>query len=127
MTTRSPAPCVVVIFGASGDLMKRKLAPALYNLQTEGLIAERTAIVGSSRTRFTDEEFRKELREDLSEFSRNPLDEATWEKVARDIFYVPGDVTDESSWADLKKRLAEIDEECGTQGNRIWYMATLPR
>ena len=127
MTTRSPDACVVVIFGASGDLMKRKLAPALYNLRAEGILPGRTAIVGSSRTRFSDEEFRKSLRDDVAEFSRSGIDDAKWTDVARDIFYVPGDVTDEESWAALKERLAEIDEECGTGGNRVWYMATLPR
>jgi glucose-6-phosphate 1-dehydrogenase len=127
MTTRSPDPCIVVIFGASGDLMKRKLAPALYNLQAEKILPERTAIVGSARTRYSDEQFRKHLREDVEKFSRNEIDDEIWDRVAGDIFYVPADVTSDEAWARLKSRLAEIDEQCGTRGNRVWYMATLPR
>jgi glucose-6-phosphate 1-dehydrogenase len=127
MKSRAPDPCVVVIFGASGDLMSRKLAPALYNLQATGIMPERTAIVGTARSEYSDEKFRTFLREEVDEHSRNPVEEETWRKVSEDIFYVSADVTDEASWTKLKQRLAEIDEECGTQGNRVWYMATLPR
>ena len=127
MKTRSPDPCAVVIFGASGDLMSRKLAPALYNLQAEGIMPERTAIVGTSRTEYTDKQFRELLHKEVKEHSRNEPTDETWQKVAEDIFYVRADVTDEASWAALKTRLNEIDEICGTKGNRVWYMATLPR
>lgn len=107
--------------------MSRKLAPALYNLQAEGIMPERTAIVGTSRTRYSDEQFRKLLADEVKEHSRKKPTKETWSKVARDVFYVQADVTDEKSWGSLKERLAEIDEECGTNGNRVWYMATLPR
>ena len=127
MKSRSPDPCAVVIFGASGDLMSRKLAPALYNLQAEGIMPERTAIVGSSRTEYSDDEFRALLKKEVEDHSRNAPTEDAWRKIAQDIFYVQGDVTDEASWTALKKRLGEIDEACGTRGNRVWYMATLPR
>ena len=67
MKSRSPDPCAVVIFGASGDLMSRKLAPALYNLQAEGIMPERTAIVGSSRTEYSDDEFRALLQKEVED------------------------------------------------------------
>jgi len=127
MSARSPDPCAVVIFGASGDLMSRKLAPALYNLQAEEMLPDRTAIVGTSRTVYSDEEFRKLLHKEVEEHSRNRPTKEMWHKVSEDIFYVSGDVTDERSWTALKERLGEIDEKCGTRGNRVWYMATLPR
>ena len=124
---RLPDPCVVVIFGASGDLTGRKLIPALHNLRVEGLISPETAIVGTARTKHTDEDFAAELRTEVKEFSRIPPTDETWKGFRANIFYVAGDVTDEDVWTELKKRLAQIDETCGTNGNRVWYLATLPR
>jgi glucose-6-phosphate 1-dehydrogenase len=127
LTARDPDVCAVVIFGASGDLASRKLFPALHNLQVEGHIPERTSIVGTSRTEMTHEEFATDVRSDIEKHSRIKPTEKTWDAVARDIFYLSADVTDPGSFEKLKELLAEIDERNGTKGNRIWYLATLPR
>ncbi|HEV3473000.1 MAG TPA: glucose-6-phosphate dehydrogenase [Actinomycetota bacterium] len=125
--TQTPEKCIVVIFGASGDLTSRKLMPALHNLQHEGLIPDETSIVGSARTSFSDDEFRASAQDAVKEHSRIAPTDDSWSKFARDIYYVPGDVTDDALWTDLKSRLTAIDDERGTAGNRVWYLATLPR
>ncbi len=127
MTPRThPDACVVVIFGASGDLASKKLLPALHNLQVEGLIPDQTALLGTARTEFTDEQFASDTRRDLEENSRiKPTDES-WETFASDIFYVAGDIEDPALYAELKAKLEEIDESCGTGGNRVWYLSTYP-
>ena len=123
---KKPDPCVVVIFGASGDLTKRKLVPALHNLQVEGRIPDATSIVGTARTEYSHEKFAAQLRDALTEHSRIAPTDETWKDFGRDIYYVPGDVTDESLFDALAERLEAIDAERGTQGNRVWYLATLP-
>ena len=122
-----PEPCAVVIFGASGDLAKRKLLPALHNLQAEGLIPDETSIVGTSRSQFTNEEFVSMMRDAVEEHSRIAPTEKTWEEIERDIYYVPGDINDEGLFHELGKQLEAIDKERNTKGNRVWYMATLPQ
>ncbi len=124
--TQMPEPCIVVIFGASGDLTSRKLMPALHNLQHESLIPDATSIVGSSRTMYSDEEFRSAAHDAVKKHSRIAPTDKSWSEFASDVHYVPGDVTDDALWRDLKARLAAIDDERGTRGNRVWYLATLP-
>lgn len=126
-TGAQPEPCVVVIFGASGDLASRKLVPALHNLQMEGQIPDKTAIVGTSRTEYGDEDFQKQMHEAVEEHSRIKPTEAGWEAFFKDIYYVPGELTDPEMFKRLGKKLEEIDAENGTSGNRIWYLATLPQ
>ena len=124
MTRPQPDPCVVVIFGASGDLTSRKLLPALHNLQQEGLTPEQTSILGTSRS--SKEDFAEEMKEAVAEHSRlSPGD--SWADFAADIHYVAGDVTKDDLWADLKEKLVAIDKERGTKGNRLWYLATHPK
>jgi glucose-6-phosphate 1-dehydrogenase len=81
--SKKPHACVLVIFGASGDLTKRKLIPALYNLALEKCLPERFAVVGYARSEMTHEAFRQKMREDVKEFSRTGLqDEAVWQQFA---------------------------------------------
>src|SRR6266540_3244308 len=89
---RTAEPCVIVIFGATGDLTKRKLVPALYRLAQQRLIPAEFAIVGTARQQMSDEEFRSRMREALSEFSdHDSIDEKSWISFANSIFYVQGD------------------------------------
>ena len=125
--SQNPDPCVIVIFGASGDLTGRKLAPALYNLRVEGLIPENTSILGSARTAHSDPDFAASLEADVRRHSRREIDDAAWEAFSSRVFYVPGDVTGDEVWRDLKEKLEQIDDAQGTKGNRVWYLATLPR
>jgi glucose-6-phosphate 1-dehydrogenase len=122
----APDPCAVVIFGASGDLASKKLLPALHDLQVEGHIPNETAIVGTSRTEFSHEQFAADTRNDIEKHGRVALTEDSWEAFGSDIFYIPGDVTDPDLFARMKQQLADIDERCGTGGNRVWYLSVHP-
>jgi glucose-6-phosphate 1-dehydrogenase len=116
----------MVIFGASGDLTRRKLFPALFNLHAEELIRDNTAVVGTSRTEYSRAEFISEMRGATEERSRISPTEQSWGAFARDVYYEPGDATSPDLYERLKGRLEEIDAEHGTAGNRLWYLATLP-
>src|SRR5829696_3991428 len=85
---KTAEPCIIVIFGATGDLTMRKLLPAIYNLTRDGLLHENTVIVGFARRPKTDEQFRNEMLEGVKKFSRTkPVDMGIWEKVASKLFY----------------------------------------
>ncbi len=124
---RTAEPCVVVIFGATGDLTRRKLLPALYRLSQQRLVPGEFAILGTARQPMTDEKFRHLMKEAIAEFgSHEPPDESTWESFAKRLFYSAGDFNDPTLYQTLKTRLTEIDADCGTRGNRIFYLATAP-
>ena len=124
---RRAEPGIIVIFGASGDLTRRKLAPALYNLAREGLLPGNAAVVGFARTPMTDEQFRNRLRESVGRFSRSkPLDAAVWDSLAARIFYHQGDYGDVEAHRGLAARLAGLDERFGTRGNRVFYLSVPP-
>ena len=120
-------PCVVVIFGATGDLTKRKLVPALYRLAQQQLIPAEFAILGTARQTLGDDEYRALMLDALRTFGdEDKIDETSWNSFADGIFYEPGDVKDQETYSRLKSRLSEIDEQRKTQGNRIFYLATAP-
>ena len=116
----------MVIFGASGDLTKRKLFPALHNLQAEEQIPVATSVVGTARTEYSDDDFAAQMRGAVEEHSRLDVTDKTWDAFGHDIAYVPGDVTDDELYRKLKERLERIDSERQTGGNRVWYLATAP-
>jgi glucose-6-phosphate 1-dehydrogenase len=125
--TREPAPpCVLIIFGASGDLTKRKLVPALYNLAVSGFLPEQFAVLGVSRTEMSDEDFRKKMSEDLGTFEISPVDPARVKWLSDRLSYQSGDFESPQTFADIKTRLAEIDQKWGTNGNYLFYLAVPP-
>ena len=85
---RTPDPCAIVIFGASGDLTRRKLFPAIYSLAVRNLLPDELAIVGVSRTEETDAEFRARMKEAVREFGRDPIDEKVWKRLASGMHYI---------------------------------------
>jgi len=124
---RTASPCVVVIFGASGDLTKRKLVPALFRLSQERLIPGEFAIVGISRSPLSDAEFRDRMKEAVKTFSEvKQLDEEVWNNFAQGIFYLPGDVGDPEAYKRLADLLTRLDRDRGTGGNRVFYLSTAP-
>ncbi len=124
---RTAEPCIVVIFGASGDLTKRKLVPALYRLSQQRLLPAEFAILGVSRSPMTHEEFRARMKDAVATFSEaRRVDEAVWQSFAQGIFYLPADINQESSYQQLKELLEQIDRERGSSGNRIFYLSTAP-
>ncbi|HZS94953.1 MAG TPA: glucose-6-phosphate dehydrogenase [Chloroflexota bacterium] len=123
---RTPEPSVMVIMGATGDLTHRKLMPALYNLAVEHLLPHSFAIVGFSRTEKAHEDFRQDMREAVEQYARYPLQSEVWDSFADGLFFQPADFADLDDYRKLAKLLKQIDEERGTQGNRIFYFATPP-
>jgi glucose-6-phosphate 1-dehydrogenase len=121
------APCVMVIFGASGDLTKRKLLPALYNLAQQGLLSKQFAIIGFAVDDFTTESFRKTLSGEISGFASAPLEAKLWDWFLERIYYVRGDFQDAAAYQRLSAQIAEADKLHGAQGNHFFYLAVAPR
>ncbi len=122
---RSAKPAALVIFGASGDLTRRKLVPAVYNLGLSRLLPGGFAVIGVARRPKSD--FAEEMRGNVAKFSRRkPLNDATWNELAKGISYVQGGFDDASTYESLKAELARVDKERGTQGNRVFYLAVAP-
>jgi glucose-6-phosphate 1-dehydrogenase len=121
---RQPEPCAMVIFGASGDLTRRKLVPALYSLARERLLPSGFAIVGMARRPLA---FAADMREAVGQFARRrPVDDALWESFGGAISYVSGDFDDPAAYERLRVHLDEIDLARGTRGNRVFYISTPP-
>jgi glucose-6-phosphate 1-dehydrogenase len=123
---RTPDPCALVIFGASGDLTRRKLFPALYSLAMRRMLPERFAVVGVARSQETDDEFRERMKEAVQEFGRDELREDVWDWLAGGMRYVSTDFADEGGEDRVVEVLNELDEQRGTGGNRVYYLAVPP-
>jgi glucose-6-phosphate 1-dehydrogenase len=123
---RTPDPCALVIFGASGDLTRRKLFPAVYSLAVRNLLPEQFVIVGVARTKETDAEFRRRMKEAVREFGRDKLDAKVWRWLAAGMHYVATDFAAERGEDRLVDLLAKLDAERGTAGNRVFYLAVPP-
>jgi glucose-6-phosphate 1-dehydrogenase len=122
----TPASQILVIFGASGDLTRRKILPALYNLARDQHLPDRFAVVGYARSDWGDDAFRAHARRAVEEFSRAPVDEELWKKFSDSLHYVSGSFDDPNCFAPLTERLALLDEQLGTGGTRLYYCATPP-
>jgi glucose-6-phosphate 1-dehydrogenase len=120
-------PCTVVLFGASGDLAKRKVIPAMYDLAIHNGLGQRYSIVGFSRTAMNDETFRTTLGDAAKNISEvGPIDPKKWSEFASNLYYSTGDYGDQNAYAQLAKRLAEIDAGKQLGGNRLFYLSTPP-
>jgi len=108
----------MVIFGATGDLTHRKLIPSLAGLAEKGMLPQSFTVVGYAIEQWDDERFRKELR--------GEIDPKLWHDFEQNLFYLPGDFRDPNGYARLCALLDRIDSECGSAGNRLYYLATPP-
>src|SRR5947209_8446632 len=121
---RATEPCALVIFGGTGDLSKRKLVPALYNLDRDGKLPEGVPIVGVGLDAWTTDFFRSTHREATSKFSRSkPIDEKVWDGFGKRLQYVSGDLSKPATYQALRDKLGEVDRAFGTRGNRLFYCA----
>jgi glucose-6-phosphate 1-dehydrogenase len=123
--TRVPDPCSLVLFGATGDLTHRKLAPALYHLAVTGQLPAEYAIVGFARRDWTDEQFRQELQKTLQK-EGGPGFNTSWPQFAAHVGFSSGTFDDPASFTRLKAKLDELDATRGTRGNRLFYLAVAP-
>ncbi len=127
-TQRTADPCVMVIFGATGDLTKRKLFPALYNLAKDGFLPESFAIIGVGRQEMEAKDFRQKIIVDLKEFVGDSPDEKLLTWFEERIFYTGGDFDDDKKlFKDLKELLAEVCQNLNIPENYFYYLATPPQ
>lgn len=127
LSSRFAEPCILVIFGATGDLTARKLIPALYNLAREGQLPPQFACVGFARREKTNEQFREEMKDAISKFSRvTPIDETLWATFKEQLFYHTSEFHDPKGFESLSTLLKNLDQKLGTQGNRVFYLSTQP-
>jgi glucose-6-phosphate 1-dehydrogenase len=124
---RSGDPCVIVIFGASGDLTKRKLLPALYNLKALKLLPADFAVVGCAVTEGNDDSFREQFGKDIHEFATQPVDEAEWDDFSRRCFYTAGDFNDPETFRHLSTKVSLARKQFNIPGdNVLFYLAITP-
>src|SRR5215468_7047578 len=120
-------PCAVVLFGASGDLAKRKVIPALFDLAAHDSLGSRYSVVGFARTPMSDETFRDVAGEAAKTISEGgPIDPDKWNEFAANLFYSPGITADQPAYTELARRLTELDAKYNLCGNRIFYLSTPP-
>jgi glucose-6-phosphate 1-dehydrogenase len=122
----APPPQAIVIFGASGDLTRRKLLPSFYHLFLEGLLPEGFVIVGYARTEMDDRAFREHAREAVATFGRRPPEGQAWASFAEHLEYVTGEFSDAGAMDHIVHDLREADARHGTAGSRFFYAATPP-
>ena len=123
---RKADSCTLVIFGASGDLTRRKLLPALYNLKANGLLPDEFAVVGVGRKEMGPSDFRDQQTRNIHQFATTRVDEALWAPLRENLWYLPGDFADPLTYAGLTERLADIAATRGTGGNVLFYLAVPP-
>lgn len=122
-----PAPCVLVIFGATGDLTARKLVPALYNLAKDGQLPPHFACVGFARREKSNEEFRKEMHEAVKSYSRTrPIDDSFWNLFSQMLFYHRSEFDNDEGYEKLNQLLNELEIKHGTKGNKVFYLSSQP-
>ncbi|HJT70238.1 MAG TPA: glucose-6-phosphate dehydrogenase [Terriglobales bacterium] len=124
---RSGDPCIMVIFGAAGDLTRRKLIPALYNLAKAQLLSREFAIVGISHNQMSDEDFRKKVTEDIRHYAGNDIDPDITEWFNRRLYYTTAEFDDKNLYPQLKTKLDKLNTDHTTHGNYFFYLATAPR
>src|SRR5262252_53680 len=119
--------CALIIFGASGDLTRRKLVPALWSMFQGRVLPEPFAVIGVGRTRMSNEQFRALMREAITDFARiQPPSQRVWDRFAQALFYYAGDPADASIYSGLDAYVRGVERERGTGGNRLFYVSTPP-
>lgn len=123
---RIAGPSSLVLFGVTGDLARKKLMPAIYDLANRGLLPPSFALVGFARRDWDDEDFAAEVKESVQQYARTPFSGDVWNQLAEGIRFVRGEFDDDAAFARLKETLAELDEQRGTRGNHAFYLSIPP-
>ncbi len=125
-TNLQPQPCSLVIFGGAGDLTRRKLLAALYNLALDGVLPAQFCVVGFARTQLDDESYRSLARESVEKYSRRPIEEPSWSDFESRIHWVTGPFDQPECYTALRERLEDLEPRFGIPGNRIFYLSIAP-
>ena len=124
---RVAGPCGMVLFGVTGDLARKKLMPAIYDLSNRGLLPPGFSLVGFARRDWADQDFAKVVHDSVKEHARTEFREATWAQLAEGFRFVPGDFDDDLAFAQLKQTIDDLDRLRGTGGNHAFYLSIPPR
>jgi glucose-6-phosphate 1-dehydrogenase len=124
---RIAGPCGLVIFGVTGDLARKKLMPAVYDLANRGLLPPGFSLVGFARREWADQDFGQVVHDAVREHSRTPFREAVWRQLAEGIRFVPGEFSDDNAFDTLARTLEELDQQRGTGGNHAFYLSIPPK
>ena len=124
---RIAGPCSIVIFGVTGDLSRKKLLPAIYDLANRGLLPPSFGLTGFARRDWTEDHFKDFVKENVQAHCRTPFKEATWTQLADGIRFVQGTFDDPKAFERLSNTVAELDRDRGTRGNHAFYMSVPPR
>ncbi len=124
---RIAGPSALIIFGVTGDLARKKLMPAVYDLANRGLLPPGFALVGFARRDWVDQDFAQVVHDAVAQYARTPFDENVWKQLAEGIRFVQGEFDDDKAFAELKKTLEELDETRGTMGNHAFYLSIPPK
>jgi glucose-6-phosphate 1-dehydrogenase len=123
---RIAGPCSLVIFGVTGDLARKKLMPAVYDLANRGLLPPGFALVGFARRDFSNQDFAQIVHDSVKEHARTPFREEVWQQLAEGFRFVPGDLTDDAAFERLRETVEELDVNRGTGGNHAFYLSIPP-
>jgi glucose-6-phosphate 1-dehydrogenase len=123
---RIAGPCVLVMFGVTGDLARKKLMPAVYDLANRGLLPPGFGLVGFARREWADEDFASRVHEAVRQYARTPFREEVWRQLCEGIRFVQGNLDEESSYAELAATIDELDQLRGTNGNHAFYLSIPP-
>ncbi len=124
---RVAGPCVMVMFGVTGDLARKKLMPALYDLANRGLLPPGFSLVGFARRDWEHEDFAQITYESVKEYARTPFRETVWQQLQEGVRFVPGEFTDDAAFDQLAETVRQLDAERGTGGNYAFYLSIPPK
>jgi glucose-6-phosphate 1-dehydrogenase len=124
---RVAGPCVLVIFGVTGDLARKKLMPAVYDLSNRGLLPPGFSLVGFARRDWEDEDFAQVTYQAVKEHARTPFNDTVWQQLSEGVRFVPGEFADDAAFDRLAETVAQLDAERGTGGNYAFYLSVPPR
>jgi glucose-6-phosphate 1-dehydrogenase len=124
---RIAGPSALIIFGVTGDLARKKLMPAVYDLANRGLLPPGFALVGFARRDWVDQDFAKVVHDAVKQYARTPFDEDVWNQLVEGIRFVQGEFDDDKAFAELKSTLEELDRSRGTMGNHAFYLSIPPK
>src|SRR6476620_5493326 len=125
--SRVAGPSSLVLFGVTGDLARKKLLPAVYDLANRGLLPPSFALVGFGRQNRTNEDLTAAIKESVKAYSRTPFSEVVWNQLSEGIRFVQGDFDDDAAFGRLSDTLADLDEQRGTRGNHAFYLSIPPK
>jgi glucose-6-phosphate 1-dehydrogenase len=124
---RIAGPSALIIFGVTGDLARKKLMPAVYDLANRGLLPPGFALVGFARRDWADQDFAREVHDAVEQYARTPFDENVWKQLAEGIRFIQGEFDDDAAFTELKETLDELDRTRGTMGNHAFYLSIPPK